>query len=160
MAITNDIYEEIIKAMIIYLRNAITDPLSGRLDWITGAYPPFVYSKPQICVNKIGKPFRKEVDHGDMGEIGTYRIQVSIFCGNETVVTIDSTEYAGPGLLQKLSSMFDRALKSSRQWFWDNYPSWFEDMTVTAAADRPYRESGDEFRSDIDALIEVIEFWR
>jgi hypothetical protein len=160
MAITDDIYETIFIAMIDYLRTNITDPLSARTDWITGAYPPFTYTKPQICLNKLGKPFRKGVEHGDIGEIGTYRIQVSIFCGNETVVTINSTEYAGPALVQKLASMFDRALKTSKNWFWSNHADWFQDITVTASSDKPYRESPEEFRSDIDTLVQVFETWR
>ena len=141
------------------MRSQLTDPLSGRIEWITGAYPPLKYKKPQICLNKLGKPFRKDIGHGDQGEIASYRFNISLFVAGKVPLEIDTVTYAGPSLLQYLSSLIDRAMKTARMWFHTNRGEWFVDIEVTTGQDLPYKEMLDEYRYDTNILIQLIEFY-
>ncbi len=159
MAITDNIYLVVMRALISRLREQLTDPLSGRIEWITGAFPPLQYSKPHICIQKLGKPFRKEISHGNVGEIASYRYNISVFVSGTITFDIDSTKYSGPFLLEYLASKVDRALKTSRVWFETNYDEWFEDIEVSTGQNVPYKESLDEYRYDTNVIIQLCEFY-
>jgi len=151
-----DVFSTLYNTMIQFLRDNVADPTGeSRVAWITSAYPPMNYTKPQVAMNLVSTPFRKDLGIGDEGEIATYRFKLAIF-SSSTVYTISNVDYGGNNLLQYLASKFARALKTSRDWFTTN-KTWFKDLIVLANQPIPYREGLDEYRHDITFDITVQE---
>lgn len=159
MAINGNLYTVILHAIIDFLRKKVSDPTGGSGEWITGAYPPLEYTKPQVSVNQIGKPFHRDVSHGDVGEIASYRYNISIFTKGNTHFSVSGKDYSGSSALNYLASLFDKVLKQNKLWWHTKYPEWFIDMEVATKQDLPYKEMLDEYRTDINIIITVIEMW-
>jgi hypothetical protein len=91
--------EELARNIVKFLKAELVDPLTRGSDWIFVKFPQVEVESPTISVFDRGVSRRKEIGIGNEGSYFWKRMDIMIHTDRITVVTIDSTKYSGPTIV-------------------------------------------------------------